>query len=164
MFQPRSAARDPVFYRWHRHIDDLFNKWQNTSPPNDFSNPPPLKTRNGDLILAFKDKLPIKRGKAQDKEATDFGTRTFGEANFDKDVTKNEFVTHELQTKMKRRKWRWVEDSGKEEDIDYLFPREYYYYFRVENTSSKLDATFRIYLVPEKLALGCLPKYFYCVS
>jgi len=151
MHSPRVAARDPVFWRWHRHVDDLHNKWQETLQPNDFSDAPPVKIR--DIILAFKDKLSIKNGATQDKEATTFGEKTFGGQNFDKDLSKNEFVTHELQTKMKSRIWTHISDSGNTEEVEYLFPREFYYYFRVENTSSsQFDATFRVFIAPEELA------------
>ncbi|CAI2166926.1 9412_t:CDS:2 [Funneliformis geosporum] len=153
MSSPRVAARDPVFWRWHRHIDDLFNKWQEKLKSNDFSDAPPVNIKNGDIILTFKDKLPISHDATQDKQAADFGEKTFGGNNFGADVSKSEYVTNELQTKMKRRNWTWVEDSGKTDQIEYLFPREYYYFFRVENTSSsQLDATFRVFLVPEELA------------
>jgi tyrosinase len=153
MLNPRVAARDPVFWRWHRHVDDLHSKWQDTLQPHNFSDAPPVKIRKGDIILAFKDKLPISHGETQDKEATDFGEKTFGGGNFDQDFTNHESTTNELQTKMKTRKWVMVEDSGATIDVDYLFPREYYYYFRVENTSSsQLDATFRVFIAPEELA------------
>lgn len=152
MHDPRVAARDPVFWRWHRHIDDLHSKWQDTLQPNNFSSPP-VKIRKGDIILTYKDKMPINHDPNQDKEATAFGEKTFGGTNFDADVSNNQYVTNELQTKMKTRKWTMVEDSGATEDIEYLFPREYYYFFRVENTSpTPLDATFRVFLAPEELA------------
>ncbi|RIA97854.1 hypothetical protein C1645_813570 [Glomus cerebriforme] len=154
MYNPRVAARDPVFWRWHRHIDDLVYKWESKQQQNDFSkSPPPVKIREGDIILVFKDKLPINHGATQDDEATAFGEQTFGGNNFDTDVSNNEYVTHGLETKMKRRLWTYVEDSGASEEIEYLFPREFYYYFRVENTSSSpLNATFRVFLAPEELA------------
>lgn len=151
MSSPRVAARDPVFWRWHRHVDDLFNRWQDKLEPNNFSDAPPVNVKG--IILVYKDKLPISHGATQDKQAADFGEKTFGGSKFGADVSKNEIVTTELQTKMKRRNWTWVEDSGKTDTIEYLFPREYYYYFRVENTSSsQLDATFRVFLAPEELA------------
>nr|CAG8442723.1 11309_t:CDS:2 [Entrophospora candida] len=155
LYTPRTAARDPIFWRWHRHIDDIFDLWVKTLPPNEFlSDAPPVKIRNGDVILAFKDLLNLSlNNQTQDKEAAEFGEKNFGGVNFDSDVSNNPAVTKELQTKMKTRKWTWVEDSGLTEDISYLFPREYYYYFRVENTSSSnQDVTFRVYLAPEELA------------
>jgi len=151
MGQTRTAARDPAFWRWHRHIDNLLNSWEDKQPPNDFSNAPPVKLK--DVILVFKDKLPIQHNETQDVQATEFGEKTFGGDNFDTDVSNHEIVTNELQTKMKSRVWVHIEDSNNSEEIEYLFPREYYYYFRVENTSSsEFNATFRVFLVPEELA------------
>uniref|UniRef100_A0A1D1Z5L3 Hemocyanin II n=1 Tax=Anthurium amnicola TaxID=1678845 RepID=A0A1D1Z5L3_9ARAE len=153
MHVPRVAARDPVFWRWHRHVDNVAHKWEEKQPPNDFSNQPPVKIRDGDIILTFKDKLPITHGENQDAQASEFGEREFGGDKFDTDVSQNEYVTHTLETKMKVRSWDHYEDSGIPEDIDHLFPREFYYFFRVENTSSStLEATFRVFLAPEELA------------
>ncbi|CAB4478324.1 unnamed protein product [Rhizophagus irregularis] len=150
MTQTRVAARDPVFWRWHRHIDNLINTWEEKQEPNDFSNSPPVGIQ--DVILVFKDKLPINYGETQDDEAAAFGEQTFGGENFDTDVSDNKYVTHELQTKMKSRIFVYTEDSQLPEKIDYLFPREFYYYFRVENTSScQFEATFRVFIVPEEL-------------
>jgi tyrosinase len=151
MYDTRTAARDPVFWRWHRHIDNLINTWEEKQEPNDFSNSPPVNLK--DVIFVFKDKLPINYGETQDKEATEFGKQKFGGENFYTDVSNSEYVTDELQTKMKSRTWTHIEDSGLSEEIDYLFPREFYYYFRVENTSSSsFNATFRVFIVPEELA------------
>ncbi|PKK40733.1 E set domain-containing protein, partial [Rhizophagus irregularis] len=53
---------------------------------------------------------------------------------------------------MKSRIFVYTEDSQSPEKIDYLYPREFYYYFRVENTSScQFEATFRVFIVPEEL-------------
>ncbi|CAB4387284.1 unnamed protein product [Rhizophagus irregularis] len=150
MLDPRTAVRDSVFWRWHRHIDNLINTWEEKQEPNDFSNSPPVGLQ--DIILVFKDKLPINHGETQDDEAAAFGEKTFGGENFDTDVSDNKYVTHELQTKMKSRIFVYTEDSKSHEKIDYLFPREFYYYFRVENTSScQFETTFRVFIVPEEL-------------
>ncbi|CAB4387288.1 unnamed protein product [Rhizophagus irregularis] len=151
MSQTRVAARDPAFWRWHRHIDNLVKTWEEKQEPNDFSKSLPVKLQ--DVILVFKDKLPIHHGETQDEEAAEFGEKTFGGKNFCTDVSKNDIVTNELETKMKTRVWTHISDSGSTEEIDFLFPREFYYYFRVENTSaSEFIATFRVFLVPEELA------------
>ncbi|CAG8534210.1 10665_t:CDS:2 [Scutellospora calospora] len=57
MIDPRTAARDPVFWRWHRHVDDVFSTWQNKQAPYDFSDAPPVVIKSNDIILAWKDKL-----------------------------------------------------------------------------------------------------------
>ncbi|PKC09741.1 Di-copper centre-containing protein [Rhizophagus irregularis] len=102
MAQTRVAARDPVFWRWHRHIDNLVKTWEEKREPNDFSNSSPVKLQ--DVIFVFKDKLPIHHGETQDEEAAAFGEKTFGGKNFCTDVSKNDIVTNELETKMKTRK------------------------------------------------------------
>ena len=40
LFWEASAARDPVFYRWHAHIDSIFQQYQNGLEPYDFSDLP----------------------------------------------------------------------------------------------------------------------------
>jgi hypothetical protein len=43
MFWEAAAVRDPVFFRWHAHIDDLFRKYQDTLDPYTFSDLPPAE-------------------------------------------------------------------------------------------------------------------------
>ena len=40
MNMPAVAIRDPVFWRWHKHIDDISIAWQETQPPYDFTDAP----------------------------------------------------------------------------------------------------------------------------
>src|SRR5205085_3845650 len=54
----RAGCRDPLFWRWHRHIDNIYVKWQTRLGFNAFSNDiPPVKIGNDDIFLAFKDEL-----------------------------------------------------------------------------------------------------------
>jgi Hemocyanin, ig-like domain/Hemocyanin, copper containing domain len=46
MNSPAVAIRDPVFWRWHKHIDDVNVAWQDTQPPYDFSDAPPVVLRD----------------------------------------------------------------------------------------------------------------------
>ena len=32
MANAQASARDPVFYRWHKHIDDIAQMWYDTQP------------------------------------------------------------------------------------------------------------------------------------
>jgi tyrosinase len=45
-----AAVRDPVFFRWHAHIDDLFRKYQDTLDPYGFSDLPSVEARNLTVI------------------------------------------------------------------------------------------------------------------
>ncbi|MEM9555940.1 MAG: tyrosinase family protein [Acidobacteriota bacterium] len=47
MQSTNTAIRDPVFWRWHRFIDDLGFAWQETQAPYDFAaDAPPVEVRN----------------------------------------------------------------------------------------------------------------------
>ncbi|HEY6425156.1 MAG TPA: tyrosinase family protein [Pseudonocardiaceae bacterium] len=46
MVTPVVAIRDPIFWRWHKHIDDVSTGWQDTQPPYDFSDAPPVVLRD----------------------------------------------------------------------------------------------------------------------
>jgi hypothetical protein len=46
MNSPPVAIRDPIFWRWHRHLDNINSAWQNTQPPYDFSDAPPVVLRD----------------------------------------------------------------------------------------------------------------------
>lgn len=39
MFFPATAIRDPVFWRWHRHVDDIHFSYQDGLAPYDFDEP-----------------------------------------------------------------------------------------------------------------------------
>ncbi len=52
MFWEATAVRDPVFYRWHAHIDTLFRKYQDTLPPYDFADLPAVEVSNLTMVAA----------------------------------------------------------------------------------------------------------------
>ncbi|CAG8714167.1 7023_t:CDS:2, partial [Racocetra fulgida] len=121
----RVACRDPVFWKWHRHVDDLFRMYQEKLGPNHFNDCPPVQISSDGIILCFKDKIPGIKGlkdPQQDIEATKWGEQTFGGHNFHKEHDRQS--TNELETKMKQRKHAWIEDDQSTQIIEYLFPRE----------------------------------------
>ncbi|RIB23645.1 hypothetical protein C2G38_2139650 [Gigaspora rosea] len=149
----RVACRDPAFWRWHRHVDNLFKAYQEKLGPNHFNDCPPVKISSDGIILCFKDKIPCIKGlkdPQQDEEASKWGEQTFGGHHFHKEH--GQHSTDVLETKMKQRQFTWVEDDQSSQTIEYLFPREWYYFFRVENTSNKnITLTFRVFIVPAEL-------------
>lgn len=46
MVSPVVAIRDPIFWRWHKHIDDVNVGWQDAQPSYDFSDAPPVVLRD----------------------------------------------------------------------------------------------------------------------
>ena len=47
MANTATAIRDPIFWRWHKHIDNFNIRYQDAQPPNDFSDAPVGVTFNG---------------------------------------------------------------------------------------------------------------------
>jgi hypothetical protein len=45
MTSPTTAIRDQVFWRWHKHIDDVNAGWQDTQPKISFTDAPPVLLR-----------------------------------------------------------------------------------------------------------------------
>jgi tyrosinase len=160
MNTPVTAIRDPIFFRWHKHIDDLSFLWQQQQPPNNFSDAPPVLIRKGlggntpehrspDIILCFKDVvLPLVPDDA-DASWQAFGETTFGGANWNTDFSSSKTTTAQLQTTMRKRLFVFTEDNNRTETISYLYPREFFYFLRVEiQVNEDKDVTVRIFLAP----------------
>lgn len=161
MLYTDTAIRDPVFYRWHRHIDDFNFRWQEQQPPNDFSDAPPVTIRKGlsadapansspDIILCLRKSIPGARGSGFNGQQ--FGETTFGgDGNWDTDFSSGSVTTNELQTKMLKRQVRLRD--GTTRDIPYLDQEEFFYFLRLENESSQeQQVTVRIFLAAVELA------------
>ncbi|KAI9207006.1 uncharacterized protein BJ171DRAFT_495429 [Polychytrium aggregatum] len=162
MYETRTAVRDPVFWRWHSMIDDLFFRWQERQAPIDFGDAPKSisirKSINAgvhasqDIIFAFTDVLQQAGVNAANADAVQqWGQSKFGGANFDQaDIAKlAKEATSELQTTMLQRAYTYVDDDGKTEMLDYMLPRDFYYFFRIQNAADKsVDVTLRVFLVP----------------
>jgi tyrosinase len=115
MLDTAVAIRDPIFYRWHRHVDNFSFNLQQQQPSNDFSDAPPVLIRKGlngstpanqspDIILCFKDSIPSASDPNFDGRA--YGEQTFGGANWNKDFSTSQgncVTTNELQTMMLNR-------------------------------------------------------------
>lgn len=130
----RGGLRDPLFWRWHRHLDNLYNKFQTNLGPNNFSDDCPNVTiRADDIYFSFTDVLLKTAPEGKEDVWQAFGTKTFGGDNFNKSLHNLTFVTSELQTKMKNRTYTWLEDNYDKENISYVYPRDWHYFFRVEN-------------------------------
>ncbi|MGH6612565.1 hypothetical protein [Sphingomonas sp.] len=48
MYNPAAAIRDPFFWRWHRHVDDINFAYQEKLPANDFAAAPDVAFGGGD--------------------------------------------------------------------------------------------------------------------
>ncbi len=165
MIDTATAIRDPVFFRWHRHIDDFYFRWQETQNPNDFSDAPPVRIRKGladgapanqspDIIVALKERVPGADAAGFDGRA--FGEATFGGDKWDTDPATSGFVDDTLVTEILTRSYQYVDPSSNitfQQTIDYLDQKEFFYFLRLENTTDqKQDVTVRIFLAAQELA------------
>lgn len=165
-----TAIRDPVFYRWHKHIDDFSFRWQEKQHTNDFSDAPQVLIRkklnkatpdnhSPDIILGFKDNgaghdhvIPGSGDPSFDGQA--FGEQTFGGTNWGTDFSNSAITTNELHTRMFQRTITWGPNSENTIPIHYLDQdKEFFYFIRVENQLvTAKDVTVRIFLVAQAVA------------
>ena len=155
MRSPVTAIRDQVFWQWHKYIDNLNARWQDTRGPEDFSDGPPVVVRNGlageddawaspDIILCRAIDLPDGADPASLGEPlfggeswdTDFSSAT-AEAN---GVTLN--TVDELTTTLATGNF-----GGRQ--IRYLTHEPFSYFVRLENTDDDaVGVTVRVFLAP----------------
>ena len=91
MVTPSTAIRDPVFYEWHKHVDDFYARWQEGAAVQTFDDRPPVRIRKGfqgsatspDILFVFEDALPA--GALANLDA--WGGAAFGGNNWDTDFT-----------------------------------------------------------------------------
>lgn len=152
MTTPSVAMTTPVFYRWHRAIDDYGFQWQELQPSFDWTYAtPPLvirrsldggnSTSSPDVILTSRSKIPNIDQPGFDLAT--FGETTFGGAAFDRpaEVALN---TDTLRTAM-------VDDPLMGERRLQL-QDHWVYFLRLQNpTPSEIGVTIRIWLAHRDL-------------
>jgi hemocyanin-like protein len=155
-----TALRDPVFYRWHRHVDDFFFTWQNAKlSPNDLSDLPEKviirKSLNGnnspgnspDILLCLQSK--VQGATAAGFDGKTFGETTFGGANWSKAPSSFPVATNELKTTMRQE--TITLPDGASVNKQYLDHDEYYYFLRIENKNNQpRKVTVRIFLIAKQ--------------
>ncbi len=156
MRNPVTAIRDPVFWQWHKFIDNINARWQKDLAPYGFADAPPILVRDSlgpgtaepwtspDIILCRSADLPD--GVAPQS----LGEQLFGGANWSTDFAAGTAsaggtslqTLDELTTTMSS-----VTFGGSR--ISYLTHEPFSYFLRIENTSStSLDVTVRVFLAP----------------
>lgn len=116
-----TAVRDPVFFEWHKNIDNLNIVWQDTQRPHDFeADAPAVSIRKGfdfgdqpwtpDIIICKNSDIPGFGTK--DFDGQKIGEAAFGGLNWDKDFTEGRFDFYvddkTLQIKTVRTLNTWV--------------------------------------------------------
>lgn len=147
MRDPTHAIRDPVFWRWHRAIDDLNFLWQETGQKLDFADRPPVFLRKGSgnwsspdiVLLAGADSPTFDKAEIARllTEQWDTVAGQIGAAN----------LTATLQTTL--RTANVVLPDGTQRDIWHRSHRPFAYAVRLENTSdSSAAVTLRVFIAP----------------
>lgn len=161
-----TAIRDPAFWRWHRHIDDLNFRRQERDAPHNFADIPPVSmrstgTESQDIILCrLADIQAI--GDAE-KEGREIGQHAFGNSggneNWNTDFTSGSSTftykdaehtlatVAELTTEMKL--GQFTLGNGHVVGFPYLSHEPYCYFIRLKNDSSATKRiTVRLFLAP----------------
>jgi len=160
-----TAIRDPVFYRWHRRIDDLGFTWQETQTPHPLTDvaaevalrraathAPGRPAESPDIVL-LRD-LPTDLGDdPSDDELAAHVTGLIGGAHFDDDVADTAPGTAELRTEMLTRTLDIEEIPDLPTiTIPYLDQEEFAYAVRMRNTAGAPHlVTVRLFFVADAL-------------
>ena len=154
MFDTDTAIKDPVFWRWHKHIDDLSKTLQDRGGPRDFDQEqhPNVEIRPSDLILW---ESPDPANPADLEELRAFGAETFGGDHFDEDFATGAASTDTLVTRFERRalKLKGFPDPPDPVMIDYLDQKPFAYAVRVANQADEpIDLVLRLFIVADSHA------------
>ncbi len=166
MANTATAIRDPIFWRWHRHIDDMGFRHQERLDPHNYDDRPPVSmrtkgTESTDLILCRLEDL--KAICDPEREGAAIGQHAFGNAggntNWNNDFTSGvsnftyKGVEHqleaiaELQTEMKLGKFTLQNEQTV--GFPYLDHVPYCYFIRLKNESAEdKNVTVRLFLAP----------------
>lgn len=157
MQTPAAAVRDPIFHRWHRHIDDLFVTWQENLPENDLAaGAPPVVVRKGsdgnsdDIALALLRDLAPGTADGTRFDGAGFGASAFGGAHWDTPLAQCPDgvgrLTGTLESTIGRYPLRMP--NGDTFTIFHLDHEEFAYFLRLENpTDTTAQVTVRVFLV-----------------
>jgi hypothetical protein len=150
-----TAIRDPVFWQWHKGIDDFNARWQEQLEPYRFDDAPAVLVRNAfagadtpwsspDIILCQTVDLP------DGTDPAELGTQLFGGERWDTDFAAAEAAANgatlrtidTLTTNMGSANF-----GGSR--IRFLTHEPFSYFLRLENTTADaLGVTVRVFLVP----------------
>lgn len=96
MAQTATAVRDPVFFRWHKNIDNFSFSWQDSRKPENFDDAPNIRIRSGydyspDIIICDTRQL-ARVGDEVSLSDQQIGNLAFGGANWEADFGKGKCI------------------------------------------------------------------------
>jgi hypothetical protein len=156
-----TAMRDPVFYRWHRHVDDFFTMWQDRhQPAHNFGDAPGgVVIRKGlagwpagqspDILLCLQASIPGSSQPGFDGRL--FAQNTFGSSAWDRPRSAFPLLTEQLTTRMRAE--NVTLPDGTTVTKPFADHDDYSYFIRADNTSNAdRPVTVRIFLAAAALA------------
>jgi tyrosinase len=143
-----TSCRDPIFWRWHRHIDLLHYQWEEQwlAPRNFTDDAPANVTITGDdILLAFEEKIGAD---VTDEQARQWAADVFA-------GKRAGAITDKLITQMLK---RTINAEGgiktmPPTEIEYLDQKPFAYFYRLHNSGiTPKNVTLRVYLAPTAAA------------
>uniref|UniRef100_H2YIR0 Tyrosinase copper-binding domain-containing protein n=1 Tax=Ciona savignyi TaxID=51511 RepID=H2YIR0_CIOSA len=129
MGSPLCAVRDPIFFRWHKHVDNLYQYWNNKVKTDLKENAPPVIIDPCDVIMVPGREMP--------KDFEKWGGN---------DWMKTDFSNGEIQTTLKKAELAF--------EWDYKLGHEEFTYFlrlkRKPGTEGELRLTLRLFICKEE--------------
>ncbi|MEP1576009.1 tyrosinase family protein [Roseibium album] len=170
MSRPETSFRDPIFFRWHKHIDDLSYAWQEQQESHDFSDSPPVLMRSGhaaggglwspDIIVCKRKDVETLRSKGllmDEIAAGAFGGSVWRD-DFSDSISRwktkeaeCELPTHrEILTRMSN---DFIEFEGDKFPYQFVNHEQITFFFRIRNNFPETrDVTLRLFIVPSAFA------------
>lgn len=164
MSDPATAIRDPFFWRWHKHIDDLNFNFQQSQPAHDFSDRPAVRFGGGDdagiVVLRSDDLLSLATELGQ--SAGMVAANALGGASFGANAASGELdvlgpggevhkiaVVDAIDTEMRQGLFQLSDKPSTQFTYPYLWHRPYHLSVRVRNEGGAAEVvTVRVYLCP----------------
>lgn len=154
-----AAIRDQIFWRWHKHIDNLIAQWEDTRDPETFSDGPPVTMRDAidgapsqwtspDIILVRTSDLPDR----SPDELAELGEQLFGGEHWDTDYTAAGAEADGVALTTLAELVTFFDDAAVVPGgprIRFLTHAPFTYFLRVHNRSDQpVEVTARIFLAP----------------
>lgn len=143
MYHPAAAIRDPAFWRWHRHVDDMHFAYQDGQQPHDFSDRPKNLKLTGANAAVMREFGPL-------SVDNDRHVQEAAEGLISKNNPGQHDATKVLET--------WLRDgaytllSGARYGFLYLHPEPFIAAYGFSNTAElPVNVTIRLFLLPDDL-------------
>lgn len=169
MYHPAAAIRDPFFWRWHKHVDDLNFEYQEGLQPHTFEAAPSVAFGGGDDAgLAIVDSAGLSQaGEALGRSTESIFEGLLGGSLFDRDAARGRVVVGQasdgsevaielhdtIKTEMRRGVFQLNTAQVAEEEprfgYPYLWHPSYHFAVRLRSTGSGAQlVTVRLFLCP----------------